>query len=186
MRLFAALDLDVPARDAIAAGQSIIRAAADLDLRWVQPAQLHLTLVFLGEIPDSQADAVVRSFQGPVPLPAFEVVLAGLGVFPPRGAPRAVWIGVREGESLLRALHGEIACRVREAGVEAEEGGYRPHLTLARFKRSRPADRHAIVRQTVFERGIRQKIDHATLYQSVLSSGPPRYVERARANLTST
>lgn len=188
MRLFAALDFDAAARDAITSGQAIIRAAVDLDLRWVQPSQLHLTLVFLGEIPDSRADAVVRSFQEPVSLPAFEVVLAGLGVFPPRGAPRAVWIGVREGESLLRALHGEVVRRMREAGVgvEAEEGGYRPHLTLARFRRSRPADRDAILRQTVFERGIRQKIDHATLYQSELSSGPPRYVERARANLTST
>jgi 2'-5' RNA ligase len=188
MRLFAALDLDAPACDAIASGQASIRAAVDFELRWVQPAQLHLTLLFLGEIADSRVDAVVRSFQGSVPLPAFEIALAGLGVFPPRGAPKAVWIGVRENEPQLQALHGEVARRVREAGVgvDAEEGAYRPHLTLARFKRSRPADRHVILRQTVFERGIRQKIDHATLYQSELSSGPPRYVERARANLTST
>jgi 2'-5' RNA ligase len=186
MRLFAALDLDTPAREAIASGQASLRAAVDLELRWVQPAQLHLTLTFLGEVPASQADDVVRSFSGSVPLPAFEIVLAGLGVFPPRGAPRAVWTGVRDGESALRALHAEVARRVRDAGFAAGDGAFRPHLTLARFKRSRPADRYLVLRQTAFERGIRQKIDHATLYQSELSSGPPRYVELARANLTST
>ncbi len=188
MRLFAALDLEAASRDAIASGQASIRAAVDLELRWVQSSQLHLTLAFLGEVSDSRVDAVVRSFAGPVPLATFEIVLAGLGVFPARGAPRAVWIGVREGESALRSLHGEIVRRVREAGVgvEAEEGAYRPHLTLARFKRSRPADRHVILRQTVFDHGIGQKIDHASLYKSELSSGPPRYLELARANLTST
>jgi len=186
MRLFAALDLDDPAREAIVAGQASIRAAVDLELRWVQPAQLHLTLVFFGEVSESRADAVVRSFAEPVPLPAFEITLAGLGVFPPRGAPRALWIGVREGESLLHALHGEVARRVRQGGLQAEEGVYRPHLTVARFKRSRPADRHVILRHGAFEHGIRQKIDHATLYKSELSSGPPRYLVLARANLTST
>jgi 2'-5' RNA ligase len=186
MRLFAAIDFTAPARDAIASGQASIRDNVDLELRWVQPAQLHMTLAFLGELSDAQAEAVVKSFSGPVPVRAFEIVLAGLGVFPPRGAPRAVWIGVREGELRLRALHHEAVRRVQEAGVEAGAGAFRPHLTLARFKRSRPADRHLILRQTVFERGIRQMIDHATLYQSELSSGPPRYLELARANLTST
>ncbi len=185
MRLFAALDLDEPARRAVEEGQAALRAAIDADLRWVQPAQLHLTLVFLGELTDSRIDRPIAALTPPVPQSAFEIILAGLGVFPPRGAPRALWTGIREGEASVLALHREVVTRLRQVGLDRASGPFHPHLTIARFRRSRPADRHAVLEHPAFERAIRQKIDHVTLYKSELSSGPPRYVELARANLTS-
>jgi 2'-5' RNA ligase len=185
MRLFAALDLDAPARAAIAKVQAALRAAIGIELRWVQPPQLHITLVFLGDVSESQAGAVVTSIARPIPLPAFELNLAGLGAFPPRGAPRSLWIGIREGEPAVLTLHREILSRLPDARVDAGAGAFRPHLTIARFKRSRPRDRQVIAQPQVLDRAIRQEIDHVTLYQSELSSGPPRYVELARANLTS-
>lgn len=185
MRLFAAIDLDAPAREAIAEGQAALRAAIDVELRWVQPAQLHITLVFLGEVSESQAGAVAASLARPISMPSFDLTLSGLGAFPPRGAPRALWIGVRDGVPALLALHEEVLSRLRAAGLDARAGVLHPHLTIARFKRSRPRDRQLVARSPVFDRAIRQKIDHVSLYQSELSSGPPRYVELARANLTS-
>jgi len=185
MRLFAALDLDGPAREAIVKGQGALRAAVDAELRWVQPPQLHITLVFLGEVSTSQASAAVAALTRPISQFPFELTLAGLGAFPPRGAPRALWIGIRDGLPDVLALHREISSRLREAGVDPGAGALRPHLTIARFKRSRPRDRQVIAQHHEFERAIGQKIDHVTLYQSELSSGPPRYVELARANLTS-
>jgi len=185
MRLFAALDLDAATRDAVAERQSALRAALDADLRWVQPAQLHMTLVFLGHVDDARVLSLAGSFSEPLGQRAFDIVLAGLGAFPARGAPRALWVGIREGDAAVLALHREVVIRFRLAGIDAGSSAFHPHLTLARYRRSRAGDRHAAVGYPAFERGLRQKIEHVTLYKSELSSGPPRYVELARANLIS-
>jgi RNA 2',3'-cyclic 3'-phosphodiesterase len=185
MRLFAALDLDAAARRAVAEVQGAVRSALDTDLRWVSSDQMHLTLVFLGDVPTFRVDGIVASLSKPWPQPPFDILFAGLGVFPLRGAPRALWMGIREGEANLQALQLEIANRAASVHRDAAPGRFRPHLTLARFRRSRPADGRAVRDLAPIEPGIRQRIDHVTLYESVLSSGPPRYRQLARANLTS-
>src|SRR2546425_13160833 len=99
MRLFVALDLNDEARNAIAVEQKRIAAmiGEGASLKWVQPAHMHLTLVFLGEIAEAQgpriADAVSLNFE----IARVVAVVERLGVVPPRGAPRAVGRGVGEG-----------------------------------------------------------------------------------------
>jgi 2'-5' RNA ligase len=184
MRLFAAVALGSIARRAIAESQSILRAATDVPLRWVLPEQLHVTLKFFGDVETPRAEGVVAALSAPVSQPPFDVTLGGLGAFPPRGAPRALWMGVRGGAAPLLALQREIDQRARRLGFEAEDGGFHPHLTIARSKRSRPSDRSALLAHPAFDRDVVQRVDCVVLYESVLSSGPPRYVELARANLT--
>ena len=185
MRLFAAIDLDERARLAVAAVQATLSRAFDRDsIRWVQPDQMHITLVFLGEVPLERVGEASEHLAVPVAQAPFDLRLQGLGAFPPRGAPRALWIGVREGADQLQLLQREIADRLKRP-VDPGAGLFRPHLTLARFRRSRPSDRHVLRDQPTAERGIGLRIDHVTLYDSVLSSGPPRYTALARANLTS-
>jgi len=185
MRLFAAIDLDDRARLAVATVQTTLSSAFDRDsLRWVQPEQMHITLVFLGEVPLDRVGMASERLAAPVALAPFDLLLQGLGAFPPRGAPRALWIGVQEGAEQLQLLQGEIADRLKWP-PDPGAGPFRPHLTLARFRRSRPSDRHVLRDQPMLGRGIPLRVDHVTLYESVLSSGPPRYAALARANLTS-
>lgn len=188
MRLFIAIDLDEPARAAIAVEQQrIARAIGRSDrtgLKWVSPEHMHLTLVFLGEIGETQARAVTETVAGDLDVRPFLVVLAGLGVFPPRGTPRVLWLGATSGADELVEIQRRITARVERVGIELEKRPFHPHLTLARWRASRPIDRP---RALAADRGgevARVHVDHATLHQSHLSSSGPRYTALARANLT--
>jgi len=186
MRLFVAVDLSEDARRAIAAEQKRIAAAlaeAKTRLRWVRSEQLHLTLVFLGEIEDNCVPSVVDAVGRDVDAPAFDVTFSGAGVFPPHRAPRALWIGITAGVSELTALQQELARRVVDAGVELDDRPFSPHLTLGRWRTSRSSDSRRALAAAAEGAIARMRVAAATLYQSQVSSAGPVYTARARANL---
>ena len=99
------------------------------------PERWHLTLAFLGEVPDPTALAPelagVCAGRGPL-----DLRLAGSGTFG-RGGP--VWVGVEGDRVGLSALAGDVAQACRDAGVDVERRPYRPHLTVGRRGRPSPA-----------------------------------------------
>src|SRR5256885_6877108 len=144
MRLFAAVDLSDEARLGIATEQQRIAAAlgaAQSSLKWVKPGHAHVTLVFLGDVEDARAPRLVDAINADVALPPFDMALEGEGVFPPRGAPRALWIGVTEGADSLADVQREIARRIGALGIALENRRFHPHLTLARWRDARASDR---------------------------------------------
>ena len=189
MRLFIAIDLNEDARGAIADEQRRLKVAIGqtrATVKWVRPEQMHLTLVFLGEVAETRAQAIVDAIGQPVPQPPFDLAFAGIGVFPPRGAPNVLWIGASAGEAPSVELQRQLADRVAQLGIPLERRPFHPHLTLARLKESRPSDRAAALgadRGTVV---ATVHVDHATLYQSKLSSQGPTYIPLARATLSTS
>ena len=187
MRLFVAVDLDDAARSAIAAEQKRVAAAmgdARSSVRWVKPDQMHLTLVFLGEVSEAQAPTVVDAISQPVPAAPFPIAFQGLGVFPNHGGPRALWIGVTNGEAELVALQGELARRTVAAGIALEARPFHPHLTLGRWRQSRPSDRRRALASAQPDVVARVDVSGATLYHSRISSAGPAYTALARATLS--
>jgi 2'-5' RNA ligase len=186
MRLFIAFDLDDEARAGIAAEQkrlaAVLRQSSQSSIRWVGPDQMHLTLVFLGEVDEKRADAVVAEVQRDLAHPSFDLVFAGVGVFPPRGAPNVLWIGVTAGAEPANAIQSELARRVASQGVRLETRPFHAHLTLGRWRDSRSADRDRVLNAGSGS-AVRLYVDHATLYQSRLSPSGPSYTALARANL---
>jgi RNA 2',3'-cyclic 3'-phosphodiesterase len=187
VRLFVAVDLDDNARAAIGAEQKRIAAALGEGrsaVTWVQSDRMHLTLVFLGEVEEMRVPAVVEAIRRHVEAQPFEVVLENIGMFPPRGAPRAVWLGVSDGARQLSDLRDEIAARVGRLNIELESRPFRPHLTLGRWRASRSADRRRVLTAVKPGQLARLTVDGATLYQSRLSSSGPAYTALARATLS--
>src|SRR6476661_4290808 len=186
MRLFLALDLDASSRQAIGREQARIRRALKdgSPARWTALEQMHLTLVFIGQVDEPTAAAVARDVSEPVRMHPFDLSFCGLGVFPPRGAPRALWIGGGAGTLLVHELRDELDARVRRRGVALDERPFSPHLTIARWRSSVPSDRHRVLSH-VSDRPITDlRVDHASLYHSRISSAGSTYTELARANLT--
>jgi 2'-5' RNA ligase len=187
MRLFIAIDLDDDARAAIAGEQRRLKAAFDDSrsaIKWVRPEQMHLTLVFLGEVPETRAPAIVDAISEPVAQAPFDLTFAGLGVFPPRGAPNVLWVGAASGEAESIALQRQLADRVQRVGIAVERRPFHPHLTLARWKTSRGADRARALEGVRHDPIATVRVDHATLYQSRLSSAGPAYTALARVTLS--
>ena len=185
MRLFIAVDLPEEAREAIAAEQARIAAALDgATLRWVKPEQAHLTLVFLGHIDAERVTAVVEAVGADVDVAPFEMVLEGAGVFPPRGAPRVLWVGTAAGAAELIALQRRLSARAAALGVALEERPFHPNLTIGRWRASRPSDRDRALAAARPGPIARVHVRHATLYESKLSPSGPAYIALTHANLT--
>jgi 2'-5' RNA ligase len=188
MRLFVAVDLDAAAREAIEGEQRRVSARmgqAAARLQFVKPAHLHLTLAFVGAADPSQVSAFAAAIGADVPLPSFDVSIAGLGVFPERGAPRVLWLGLSEGARETMALHAVVQARLASLGVEVENRAFHPHLTIARWRDSRPSDRRRALGGE--ERPLaRVRVEEVSLYESRLSPSGATYTRLAAGRLTSS
>jgi 2'-5' RNA ligase len=156
VRLFVAAEPSPAVRAAAAAAVAALRrqldaAGAGHGVRWIPPANLHLTVWFLGEVSDARAAAVLEVLGKPVEVAPFDLHLAGFGAFPPSGGPRVLWMGVADGVEQLAQAHDEIGARLAPWGFPPEGRAYSAHLTIARIKepphgRARAAMREILAR----------------------------------------
>jgi 2'-5' RNA ligase len=122
--------------------ETLARAARRLpvsgEVRWVRPANVHLTLKFLGDVAEADLSRVaevleaIRERHEP-----FEVALCGFGAFPSGRRARILWASIGEGSEHLRALARDVELSLEPLGFERETRPYTPHLTLGRA-RGRP------------------------------------------------
>jgi RNA 2',3'-cyclic 3'-phosphodiesterase len=185
MRLFIATDLDDTARREIAAYQwQLGRAGRRGSQRWTKPEQMHVTLAFIGEADEVLTAKLTVAMMKPLSQASFDVAFERVGVFPPHGAPRVLWLGVGAGADGMIALQREVAARLEPLGVALERRTFHPHLTLARWRESRAGDRRAI--DNLPDPGVvaRVRIDHATLYRSQTLPSGSVYTPLARARLS--
>lgn len=144
MRLFVAVDPPVPAVASLTDACAPLRAEWP-GLRWVEPAQWHLTLAFLGEVEPARVEPLAaRLARAAGRYPPLGLRFAGGGTFP-RQARRArvVWTGVDGARESLARLAASVAAAARRCDVPVEDRAYRPHLTLARLRE--PADVRPVV-----------------------------------------
>jgi RNA 2',3'-cyclic 3'-phosphodiesterase len=140
--------------------------------RWQDEDQLHLTLRFIGEVDRHVArdvDAALSSLHHP----AFELALAGTGMFDRRGVPAVLWAGVAPPEP-VRALHNKVDQAVSRMGLEPEHRAFHPHITLARLGRAAgPVEAFLAQSGTLASASFR--VERITLYESRLTPAGAAY-----------
>jgi RNA 2',3'-cyclic 3'-phosphodiesterase len=175
MRLFAAVPLNDEVRAAVAAEQRRVLArvpALESAVRLVQLDQMHLTLVFIGEVADPQVPSLAAALAEPIPRSSFELIVAGLGMFPPRGTPRVLWIGVTAGGQEVGDLQQLVRSRVTAAGYAVDTKPFHPHLTLARFREGHSTHRRALADLSAAPAPVaRLRVDEVVLFESRLPAG---------------
>ena len=112
------------------------------DVKWVDPALIHLTLRFLGDVEEARIPAVVDALQlaGGAAVP-FELRVAGVGAFPNIHRPRVIWAGAEDKGSVLLGLAATIEEASRRLGFGSADHPFSPHLTLARVKSPKGLER---------------------------------------------
>ncbi len=142
IRTFIAIEIPEEIKEALGRLQQRLRAA-EVKVRWVNPQNIHLTTKFLGDVNDSDVPKVCEVVkQAATQTPAFELEVAGLGAFPPKGAPHILWVGLQGGiETLARFVEEVDGALADELGIRPERRKYHPHLTLGRVKSTRNTDR---------------------------------------------
>ncbi len=156
MRLFVAAEPSDRVRRS--AGDAVKRLRDRLDarnashgIRWISPANLHLTLWFLGEVPEGRRERVIEALRPRLLEPCFALHVSGFGAFPPSGPPRVLWLGVVRGHDALSRLHDEIGARLLPMGFESDGRPYSAHLTVARIKDTPAASARRSIRDALAE-----------------------------------
>jgi RNA 2',3'-cyclic 3'-phosphodiesterase len=198
-RLFVAVDIDDPTRDAVDHLSHVLRQHPATErlgrTSWVSKDRMHLTLHFVADADAVSERVLVDALGHLVQYSSFNLMFQGLGFFPERGAPRVLWLGITQGLDKLRAIHADFSRRLRLASrsrvrVDGGEGSlaersretFNPHLTLARFRDRVPRERLAEITAFPAAAGPSQ-IDRVTLYESRLSPKGPTYTAVAEAAL---
>jgi len=135
-RTFIAIPVEVP--------QVLTETLSDLKnkfagerIRWIDPGQMHITLRFMGDLPEEAVGAISARFQSAYSVFTPAVFgLRGLGTFSHRSALKVLWAGIGE-DAVFYDLHAA-TLRLLDGIVPADDdGGFRPHLTIARMKQLR-------------------------------------------------
>jgi len=134
MRLFVAINFSDDVRKKIG---SIIRELQQLpsDIKWVDDSNLHLTVQFLGNVPEDQIPAIVNVLNHSVTgINNFRLDLGGVGVFQSVERPRVLWMGISGDTAILSRLQRQVQEGLRQLGFKPEKRRFSPHLTLARVR----------------------------------------------------
>lgn len=179
-RTFIALELDESLQaylDGI-----IHRMAQELpDLRWVDPAGIHLTLAFLGELSDEQlVEAMQAAELAARKVPPFGYRLSHPGVFGSPRQPRVIWIGIDEPTGRLLQLHQALNRELEQRGFEVDKRPFSPHLTLSRIKASLKPDEQQRLQRLIAARNVISSsstyhVHHLSVMKSELSRTGAKY-----------
>jgi 2'-5' RNA ligase len=187
-RLFVALEPPDPVRRRLAAAAAELRRAAgraEADVRWVAPGNLHLTLQFLGAVPEERVDAIEAALTGAAALARpLSLEVTGAGGFPSARRPRVVWLGLAGDVPTLAALVEELGRRLAPLGFPPETRPFSPHLTLGRARdpRGAPGLGGALAARAGAD-GFPWRATEVALFESHLSPRGPRYEVIQRAAL---
>lgn len=133
MRAFIALPLPLDLQQRIKRLQEELTTQLP-GVRWVRPAQLHLTLRFFPDLAEESLDPIreimlsVGNFCAP-----FTVEIRGLGAFPNPARPRVLWLGLTPIQPLLHLQHN-VEQGLERIGIAKDERPFKPHLTIGRIK----------------------------------------------------
>jgi 2'-5' RNA ligase len=134
MRLFIAVTIPDELKDRIADIQARLRSAP-ADVKWVAKENFHITLKFLGDVPEEKVDPLVASMtQAVAGCPPFDLSFKGVGAFPGVRSPRVVWLGIDQGVGELSRLAENLDRELDSQGFKKEKRGFSGHLTLGRVR----------------------------------------------------
>lgn len=187
-RLFTAVVPPESVRLAIAETMGRLRTGSVFTgarLAWVQPAGVHITLVFLGDTPPAHVPAVSDALRQAAARHApFKIAISGVGIFPSPRSPRAISMSVIKDVEALQNLYRDVAPAMRRLGFAVEQRDFTPHVTLARIKdRSGLAALRDLVHSHRLARTEPFEVTSVTLYRSRLKPTGAEYEVLAEAAL---
>lgn len=185
-RTFIGVDVGPDIRSRAAALQQSL-AASGADVKWTEPHNLHVTLLFLGEVDDRELVDICRLVSAAADRePSFPLRVSGVGAFPTPRRPKILWGGITDGADNLQRLHAALEQPLFDLGAyRREERAYTPHLTLGRAKADEDATALALLLPKLLAwDGGRTQIDEVIVYASEMRRGGPEYTVVGRAELT--
>jgi len=137
IRSFLAFELPVDIK------KTAIRVAGEirdsgLDVRWVKAENIHLTMVFLGNVKAEEIEGIEEEVRNVCPgYGSFDIALKGMGCFPNRRRPRVLWVSLDGDIERMSHFRDDLQRALKAFGIKEEKRPFKPHLTLGRFRSTR-------------------------------------------------
>jgi len=192
VRAFVAVEVAEPIREALSALIADLRQV-NAPVKWVEAQNIHLTLKFLGSVPEASVARVVeilRACAGGIA--PFSLEIAGAGGFPDLKRPRVVFVCAVDQPPVAAELARRLNDRMVEVGAERDDRPYQNHITLGRVRPSRASgssdETRRLAQLTQRLESLQGKsfgsmqVSEVTLIESRLTPAGPIYspVERVR------
>jgi 2'-5' RNA ligase len=166
-RLFVAIDLPESTRQLLTSLDPHLRG-----VRWIDPAQMHLTLAFFGDVAD-EIDLALRERLSAIEFGAFFLPVVRVGTFSAKGAPEIVWIGVGKAHPHLFQIHKRVHEAALGAGLEPELRPWHPHITIARCRDVAPQSLREFLKANADLDAGMVRVEAFHLYSSKLTPAGP-------------
>ena len=136
-RVFCSIDIPQEVRVKVAEHISALkREVPEAQASWSRPENIHLTLKFLGDVPQRRVEQLSQAASRAVTgLDRFRIRLEQTGSFPKHGPPRVLWIGISDLDGTLGEMFARLEEECAKEGFKKESRPYRPHLTVARLRK---------------------------------------------------
>ena len=140
VRAFIALEIPKEVRTLIAEIQERLRSA-EASVKWVRPANIHLTIKFLGDVETAKLQAIAGKLEKLAKKSrSISLATSTIGVFPNERRPRVIWLGLDGDTESVTKLADVCNSEMLNLGFEKEKRNFKPHLTLGRVKLDKNLD----------------------------------------------
>lgn len=187
IRSFLAVEIPLSNKEKILKLINSFNEKSDDLIKWVSKDNLHITLKFIGDLNIDHISTIQNSLAKQFSsVPAFDIHINGLGVFPNRSKPRIFWLGFDHNKNLERIVSIIENCAVN-LGYKADDKPFSPHLTIGRVHRDiSSGDLNAFTKN--FQDHQLEvipdfKVSHVTLFKSELTREGPLYNHLFRVSL---
>ena len=130
MRLFIALEIPAAVRENLAAVQNKL-PITEAGIRWVRPENFHVTLKFIGSVPDEKLQAISEALRSVSIVQEVQFCIRGLTWYFNPKTSVMLWASVEDSKPLT-ALAAAVDQRLASLGIAPENRSFAPHFTLAR------------------------------------------------------
>ena len=174
IRAFIAIELNSELKSELADSITRLRVKHPKSVKWVNPEGIHLTIKFLGDVPEEKIFDIknILSKISSTSYP-FRLRLGRAGAFPNLRSPRVAWVGMEGDIPELLALQRQVETAMIPLGFTAEKKPFSAHLTLGRVREYASKSEMSILGQDLSTLQIRQDInldaDNFCLMKSTLT-----------------
>jgi len=188
IRSFIAIELPPKAKQGLAKLRTALEKNEQKFVKWVDPAGIHLTLKFLGNIPFKQVAEISKAIEDAASgVLTFSLEISGIGVFPNPKQPRVFWVGIGGELDKLSVLQQNIDSTLASLGFAREERPFMPHLTLARVRQGTSLEERRtfgeFVTSTTFEDSYHIEVEALNLMKSQLTPAGAIYTRLSEIRL---
>ncbi|MBS3908927.1 MAG: RNA 2',3'-cyclic phosphodiesterase [Actinobacteria bacterium] len=178
-RIFIGLDLPGRLKSELFEVSEQLKATIE-GARWVARDNIHLTLKFLGSVPEEQSAEIETALRAKAAgFERFSFECGALGAFPNQKRARVLWVGVERGGREFVELSTLVEDALAPLGFTRDDKPFTPHITLARLNPPKPVEQALKTVPEAPYRGRNIPVEGITIFQSHLKPAGVEYASRA-------